>query len=200
VRRWIMNGIMVAVMLPAILVPMLGLGSCVNIYPQPQQSVTIPAPNSETTPEPSPASMPVAQISGDKTFTCTLLDSNHMLPLYLGKGQILELQWRLDGEDGSYIYYPWYIDPQGRVKWKYTTEQSGRRIFYHAGEGAPYLACREGIRQMIADVAGVYTFYFAVSDIVDGKPFDLYVSYESKAVSDPELLNPPKTGGEFRFK
>jgi hypothetical protein len=195
-----MNGTMAAIMLPAILVLMLLLGSCVNIYPQPQQPVTIPAPNSETTPEPSLASMPVAQISGDKTFTCTLLDPNHTLPLYLGKGQILELQWRLDGEDGSYVYYPWYTDPQGQAKWKYTTEQSGRSTFYHAGEGAPCLACREGIRQMIADVAGLYTFYFAVSDIVDGKPFDLYVSYESKAVSDPELLNPPRTSGEFRFK
>jgi hypothetical protein len=199
-RRWIMNGAMVAVMLPLILAVMLGSVCCVNIYTQSEQPISVPTSNSETTPEPSPESKPVTQISGDKTFTCTLLETSHTLPLYLGEGQILELKWQLDGEDGSYIYYPWYIDPQGQAKWKYTTEQSGRRTFYHAGEGAPYLACREGIRQMIADVAGLYTFYFAVSDIVDGKPFYLYVSYESKTVSDEKLLNPPRTGGEFIFK
>jgi hypothetical protein len=195
-----MDRTMVAVMLPAILALMLGLVCCVNIYPQSEQPVTVPTSNSETTPQPSSELKLVPQISGDKTFTCTLLDSTHTLPLYLGKGQILELQWWLDGEDGNYIYYPWYIDPQGQAKWKYTTEQSGRRIFYHAGEGAPYIACRKGIRQMIADVAGLYTFYFAVSDIVDGKPFHLYVSYESRTVSDEKLLNPPKVGGEFRLK
>jgi hypothetical protein len=195
------NGKMVVVILAITLALMIGLGSCMSIYPTPQQSATSSASNQEPTQTSSPVSPPsVTQISGDNNFVFTMEAAVNTLPLYLSQGQILELQWRLVGDALDDIWYPWYSDPQGQVRWKYVAEQSGRTTYYSAGEGAPTIDCRDGSRQMIADVAGMYTFYFAAADIANAKPFFLYVHYESKSVADPNLLNPPKPEGKFWFK
>jgi hypothetical protein len=186
--------------LQAILAITLILSGC-SIYSTPQQSITSSVPNQETTPLPSPVSPPsAAQIKGDNTFVFTMEAPVNSLPLYLNKDQILELQWRLVGDDCDEIWYPWYSDPQGQIIWKYVAKQSGRSTYYSAGEGAPSISGnRDGIRQMIANVAGLYTFYFAASDMNGNiRRFSLYVHYESKSVADPNLLNPPKPPGEFR--